>query len=217
MPSSDLNSWEPPHSYLIKLFFPEASPSMKTSFLKPHNSSPAKLADWRLFNMVFNLILILERGFRTSNANALNRFTYWSMHANFFAYCTLTIGHVLNNDFGKRNYIAVDPETIDFKKPPYYLWAIAIGTYEFAATAALTVTILWSFIEYPFSRGLDMMVLFPWYFDVLGWLIHTLPQVFILLEWRYSSIPFGWRRFPLYFFIPLLYTIVNLQYGEHHR
>ena len=44
--------------------------------------------------------------------------------------------------------------------------------------------------------------------------MHTLPQLFMLLEWRHSSIPISWERFPLYLLITTIYTLVNVSMGE---
>ena len=49
---------------------------------------------------------------------------------------------------------------------------------------------------------------------VAGWGMHTLPQLFMLMEWRYSSIPFSWYRFLAYLFIVTAYGLVNVSMEE---
>ena len=44
--------------------------------------------------------------------------------------------------------------------------------------------------------------------------MHTMPQLFMLLEWRHSSIPVSWERFPMYCFVSIAYTTVNVAMGE---
>ena len=72
------------------------------------------------------------------------------MTANWLSYLVLTVAHILNNDFGKQTYIAVDPSSVDDTKRPYYLWAVAMGLYEFSLTTSLTVFVMYTAIEWPF-------------------------------------------------------------------
>ena len=46
--------------------------------------------------------------------------------------------------------------------------------------------------------------------------MHTFPQIFMLSEWRYSSIPFSWHRFGIYIFAMSAYGLVNLSLEERY-
>ena len=97
------------------------------------------------------------------------------MTANWLSYLVLTIAHILNHDFGKQTYIAVNPSTVDDAKRPYYLWGIAMGLYEFSLTTSLSVFVVYCAMEWPFQHVFGLWDVLPWYFEVLGLLIHAVP------------------------------------------
>ena len=102
-------------------------------------------------------------------------FTNWNLITNFSAYVILTIAHVLNGDFAKSTYTEVDALTVDDSRRPYYLWPIATCAYEFAFTTALSVTMGYGCVETVFQHVTGVWKIYPWYFQVLGWAMHTLP------------------------------------------
>ena len=121
---------------------------------------------------------------------------------------------MLNNDYRKKTYDDIDPDTVDDTKRPYYLWAIATAIYEFSLTAALGVTLVFCCVEFPYMVVEGFFDNEPWYMIAIAWGMHTFPQLFMLLEWMYSSIPISWLRVPLYICVSLCYTLVNVTIGE---
>ena len=95
--------------------------------------------------------------------------------SNFCAYVILTVAHVINGDFAKHTYVEVDSATVDDSKRPYYLWPLATIAYEFAFTTAIGVTIGYGVVETTFQHLSGVWTVYPGYFQVLGWMMHTIP------------------------------------------
>ena len=150
------------------------------------------------------------------NTDLMYYFTNWNLTTNFAAYLILVVGHIMNNDFGKHWYVEVDPELVDEDSRPYFLWPIATAAYEFATSSAIGVTIAYGTIETYYMYKTDFWGRedYGWYAHILGWVMHTFPQIFMLSEWRYSSIPFSWYRFGIYLFAMTAYSLVNISLEE---
>ena len=175
MTSTELSSWTWSNLVFRKLLFPGDNSNLKTAFLKPRGVSPDTLAKWRLSCMVWMIIQILIRGLTFSNSDLFYRFTNWSVIMNWLSYTIFTIAHIMNKDFGKQAY--VEPSAAEKEQRPYYLWAVATGFYEFFLTASLSVFLVFGSVEYPYLRMSGFFLDVPWFYDILGWGMHVIPQI----------------------------------------
>ena len=78
---------------------------------------------------------------------------------------------------------------------------------------SISVTFAYGGILYSYMRNNGWFTGAPWYYDLAGWLMHVLPQIFQVVEWQYSSIPLEYTRIPVYYFINLCYMILNVSFG----
>ena len=187
--TNELSVWTFPSPMLQNLLFPGNNEALKVNFLKPNGVSPAFLARMRLGCFVWMLFQLLANNFISSNSTLLFTFTNWSVTANFLSYLILVWAHLLNGDFFKTIYEEIDPSQVDSFRRPYYLWSAAQGFYEFSFTMSISVTFAYGGILYSYMRNNGWFTGAPWYYDLAGWLMHLLPQIFQLVEWQYNSIP----------------------------
>ena len=182
-------TWSYPTPMLQNLLFPGDNDNLKIAFLKPNGVSPAFLAKMRLGCFIWMLLQITAGNFYSSNSRMFYYFTNWSVTANCLSYLILVCAHLLNGDFFKKSYEEVDVSQIDVTKRPYYLWTAAQGFYEFSFTMSIGVFFAYGTILYAFMRNNVTLLDTPWYLDMAGWCIHLFPQIFQMVEWKYSSMP----------------------------
>ena len=83
--------------------------------------------------------------------------------------------------------------------------------YEWNTHILLTVLFAFWFIELPGMalRG-DFTGGIPWG-NWIGLVVtHTLPIIFVTIEWHWSAIQIGWNRFPIYFGVGFIYLAVTI-------
>ena len=103
---------------------------------------------------------------------------------------------------------------MDDSKRPYNWWPIITGVYEFNTSLNVSIVFLFFIIEWPFFVLTGEIEAYPLIGQIAAIVVHIVPTLVCLLEWRYNSIPFGWHRLPIYMLIDLIFILLIARAGE---
>ena len=88
------------------------------------------------------------------------------------------------------------------------MWKVVTAMYEWTLSISLTIVFAFWFIEIP-AMGMRGD------FYELGWLdwialmeTHSVPILVCFTEWKFSSIPIGWIRYPFYVLTAIIYIVM---------
>ena len=188
--------------------WPGDNTEREVAFLKPHG-----VISLRWLAIMRTLICLYFLGQLSLNLSLVYETFYlyltnWALASCALTYSLMAIAHCVNKDFKKESYEEVEP--LSRKSCPFDMWQLVTALYEWTLSIQVTVTLAFWFIEIP-AMGLrgDFNKL-----DWINWAAlvynHTVPILVCFAEWRVSAIPIGWRRYPFYILVGILYLVTMI-------